>query len=228
MNRNNESGNVLFLILIAVALFAALSYAVTQSTRGGGNADNETKQIQIAQVVQHISEVRTALSRLMIINGCDNTDISFENANWSNGNYDHTPAASVDCQIYHPDGGGVAFRKIDTSLLHNSKSALSTYGQFAFSGGVWIYEAGDNNPDLTMMLPHLTEEACLAIQENLNISGSYLTIGNDWLGFINASNMAFDGDYATQFSLSTRRKESCLQLGGSDENYLFFVVLIDN
>ena len=54
-----EKGNVLFLILIAVALFAALSYAVTQSSRsGGGDANNETSLINSAQVTQYPASVR--------------------------------------------------------------------------------------------------------------------------------------------------------------------------
>src|SRR5688500_18709552 len=71
--RVKESGNVLFLILIAVALFAALSYAVTQSTRsGGGDAGRETSRISGAQMTQYPASIRTALVRMII--GGQNVD----------------------------------------------------------------------------------------------------------------------------------------------------------
>ena len=75
--KNLERGNVLFLILIAVALFAALSYAVTQSSRsGGGDATDETNAVNAASITQYPTGVRTAILR-MTIDGTDVTTIEF-------------------------------------------------------------------------------------------------------------------------------------------------------
>ena len=46
-SRKSEKGNVLFLILIAVALFAALSYAATKSNQSGTNVTKERSSISL-------------------------------------------------------------------------------------------------------------------------------------------------------------------------------------
>lgn len=223
-----QRGNALFLILIAVALFAALSYAVTQSGRGGGSIERETRLLTAASVSQHIAEIQNAVQRMQIISNCTANDISFEHSDWGHANYDHTPAAREECQIYHPNGGGATFQTIDTSVLHSSKSALATFGQYAFSGGVWIYQADDTTVDLTMMVPHLTEDFCMELQTEMGETGAFQTNGANWLGSLDAANMAFDGDYANQYSFSSTRHYSCIQLAGSTDNYLFYYTLIDH
>jgi len=73
-----EKGNVLFLILIAVALFATLSYAVTQSTRsGGGNATKEKSMMEMAKLQQASINGSTAITR-MRVSGIEYGDITLD------------------------------------------------------------------------------------------------------------------------------------------------------
>src|SRR5688572_12872535 len=103
-DRSGESGNVLFLILIAVALFAALSYAVTQSTRSGsGSTDKETNLLNSATLTQYPTALRTAVVR-MVLNGRGVENIGFNSpANFG--------GASTDQLVFHPDGGGAVYQQ---------------------------------------------------------------------------------------------------------------------
>lgn len=93
--RKGERGNALFLILIAVALFAALSYAVTQSGRGSGTIDKEQSLIAASQITQFPAAVRTGVTR-MIITGTQVTALDFTN-----------DGTAEDAEVFHSSGGGV-------------------------------------------------------------------------------------------------------------------------
>lgn len=57
----SSSGNALFLILIAVALFAALSCAVTNSGRGGGGTDKEQAIIESTRLNKFVASAQVGI-----------------------------------------------------------------------------------------------------------------------------------------------------------------------
>ena len=69
-----QRGNALFLILIAVVLFAALSYAITQSDRGGGNVAKEKLAVDYSTSLNILNLASSEFMRLCI-KGCDLGDI---------------------------------------------------------------------------------------------------------------------------------------------------------
>ncbi|PJF37579.1 MAG: hypothetical protein CUN55_21350, partial [Phototrophicales bacterium] len=64
-----QKGNVLFLILIAVALFAALSYTVTWSGRANeGRLNKDRAELLAAEIIQYATQMEQAITRVRIIN----------------------------------------------------------------------------------------------------------------------------------------------------------------
>jgi hypothetical protein len=160
-----EKGNVLFLILIAVALFAALSYAVTQSTRGGGEgATSETNLVNSAQITQYPSTIRTAVIR-MIINGIDYQDLEF-----------NAPADFGDCSlsnancVFHPQGGGATHQKAPANVMEDGET-----GDWFFNLEFEVDEIGTSatgaieGNELIAFLPGIKESLCDRINEELGI-----------------------------------------------------------
>ncbi len=179
MKNDPESGNVLFLILIAVALFAALSYAVTQSSRtGGGATDGESNLVNSAQITQYPASVRTAIVR-MLINGVDASQL----------NFDRPPAFITTCDaapgpcVFHPSGGGATSVTAPPEIMADGQQ-----GDWIFTSDFSIQSIGTTAAtqaanDIIAFLPGVNTAICARLNLELGVTSNAATLadsaGND-------------------------------------------------
>ncbi|MFK7839603.1 MAG: hypothetical protein AB8B83_04675 [Bdellovibrionales bacterium] len=179
ISKNNqthpESGNVLFLILIAVALFAALSYAVTSSSRsGGGDANEETNLISSSTVTQYPASVRTSIIRMQVTDGVSTSELEFNApVDFANcGTYGGVLGANC---VFHPDGGQATYvpgsadvmtSGNQTNWIFSSNNEVNLVGRTA--GG---NAAAGNTAEVIAFLIGIREGVCSRINEELGIAG---------------------------------------------------------
>lgn len=165
--RQGEKGNVLFLILIAVVLFAALSYAVTQSSRsGGGDASSETNLVNSAQITQYPAAVRTSLVRMIIGGTPLDTPITFNTP--SDFTSTINTAIKQRRNAFHPAGGGATYADAPGDVMATG------------APGVWYFNANFDVPnigtsgaggnDLIAFLPNVALGICNKLNSEHNIS----------------------------------------------------------
>jgi len=113
-------------------LFAALSYAVTSSTRSsGGSASSETTLISSAQITQFPASVSTAVIR-MIISGITVDEIRFNRP--QDDEFDYLDSSDVG--VFHPDGGGVSYSQAPGDVMADGQP------------GDWVFNAELEVPDI--------------------------------------------------------------------------------
>ena len=155
---NSQRGNALFLILIAVALFAALSYAVTQSGRGGGTVDKENAMIAAGQITQYPAGLRTAVTR-MILTGTAATTIKLD--------------TTATVGVFAPDGGG-AVSETPPSGIGNA--AAWSYSSVSGATGFYVKDVGTNTDgtgfEALASLYDVSVPVCAQINKGLGLSST--------------------------------------------------------
>lgn len=106
--RASERGNAIIFILIAIALFAALSYTFMRSSqKGQGNLTAGQAKLAAQEILSYGVNVQRAVEKLLA-RGCSETQISFENIyDYNSDHVNPNAPPSKECHVFDPAGGGV-------------------------------------------------------------------------------------------------------------------------
>lgn len=229
----NQRGNVLFLILIAVALFAALSYAVTSSTRSGqGDASRETRELGTGEINGFISSVQSGIVRIMIGQGLRFYQIQFNN----NVYYTHggtlmpgalgTPA-NPGPYLFHSGGGGVVPRVFEnlSTACSGCPGTMSRPGHVTFH---WmsIPNIGSTASDAVMLINFMSQAACLSFNQKNGLSSiPVISFGEQWIPGSTSDSPALTANSGAGLSVANGRNMLCYEQDGSPGAYMLYAVI---
>lgn len=161
-----ESGNVMFYILIAVALLAALSYAVAQGSRASvQNLTEDRQRLLASEIIEYADTVKRAVQQLRL-RGVAFNALEFDDPALTG--YDNPACGAGDCMIFDPAGGAVIFKSA-------SADALTAPMPWAFIANNEIEMVGTTTgdaagADLLMVQPDLIREVCILINDLLGVA----------------------------------------------------------
>jgi hypothetical protein len=202
--RAGENGNILFLILIAVALFTALMFAVSQTSRqGGSNINSEIVRIGTSQLTQHSVDLERAVLRLRISKKLDEDVLSFDNTYISG--YDNPRCTEEVCKVFSPIGGQISYIPPNRTWLDPAQVGNPHFGVWLFTAtscvpGMGKGSANDcdgdvQNTELIAFMPWVTRDVCADLNFKLGVTAANAAppqlIGSAW-----AASPEFVGTYS--------------------------------
>lgn len=218
---NPESGNILIYILGAVFLLGALTIMVKGSSAPGGGIDEEALIIRVSEVQNYGRELEQAIS-YVFQNGHSEADIRFAHpdADSAYGMITDLPTR----QIFSRDGGGAIYREPPNGIQ-------TTPTDWVFNGDNNVPQIGSNNNDLLALLPNVTENFCISLNDITDIENPSNTPPQDPDAF--SITTLFTGSFTGSNALGTAalngsRLEGCLEGSGTPPagTYYYYRVLL--
>lgn len=197
--KNSQSGNVLWFILLGIALLGTLTMIVTRSgNKVEQSGSFEQYQIEYSKIMRYATSVEQGIQKLMSINGCSENDISFENS--IDTNYTNSNNPGTECFIFDPAGAGLSWKEFNDNTFGGSSSNV------VFTYDLAIEGIGDDSNGLRgelIFVTNVSKGMCDFANSKLGIDSSGINTDNDEVDF---SDSPFIGYYGAGYSIETAGK----------------------
>lgn len=178
----SQTGSAFFIILIAIAMFAMLTYALSKGNRSSSTMlSSDQARLAAEEIIAYGDAIQKAVQTLRL-RGCSDTQLNFTNtASKQRGGtvYTYTNGQSPadgSCHVFDIRGGKVTARLltsgyVDPALLPNdgwmhSASFIITASRLQGAG---TDSASASGTDIVIWIGRLKPEVCMKINEILGV-----------------------------------------------------------
>lgn len=225
MTKIGQAGNVFFIILIAVMLFAALAFTFSKGIQQGGQTISQRQaEIASSDILNYAQRVERGVQTILADRVSEN-DLSFDN-HFISG-YANTDCVTNACKVFETGGGGVTWQKPPPKANNGEPYAIATNRVGSVDGTT--KQVGTTALDLVIILP-VKPLVCDTINRQTN---GFTT----WESSVSLNDSTlFDGDYATPAGARISRGNEtaqpttgCFCIGSSpcetaDPHYFYSVI----
>lgn len=236
---NTRSGSAFFIILLAIAMFAGLSYAVMNGSRvSQANLTSEQSRAAATEIIAYATTLQKTV-QTMRLRGVTETQFDFSNSvykklNTTNITTANSSCASDACRVFNINGGR-ANPQIASALTTVNQDGWPTTNWISGHAGFRVLRIegiGTAAPDLVMLFPFLNAQVCMKINSILGITNPSNSPPVDNEG----TNSNYTGNIASfpnpaGYGLGDASSEIigksmfCVDNGSSTGNYFYAVLL---
>jgi len=191
--RGNAHGNAMVYILIAIALFGALTLTLSRQNDGadGQGISDEMAALYTNELIQYVASAQNVVDQ-MIFSGTDIGELNFVNptsAGFNTGSNVH--------KVFHPQGGGLNYQE-----KFNSDIGVGTTYQWFVQNNLNIEWTETTANDVMIMAYNIKQNICEEINKKINGSATIPATTVDLEDI-------FDPDNATETAFDTTNCSDC-------------------
>lgn len=171
-----QSGNALIYVLIAIVLFAALSFTLSRQTDTGeaGILSDERAELYATQLISYSAQAKSAIDQ-MIFSGSRVNGLNFIDP--SDPNFNAGTQRSRADRVFHPEGGGLTLGRLeDGAVAQVSTNPVAGWYLGRFNNVEWTNGTGE---DVILAAYQIKRQICEKINEKINGSSVIPVITGD-------------------------------------------------